>query len=233
MVVFKKNHYSEFSQESHYTENHREVTENHREIFAISLFRYFSFFVTLLLCYSVRPSPASWNWCEENRGIPTGTRYKRAPAKSFRDFTISLFYVTRHQTPLPLGGGAGGGVHSVTPSPASWNLREENRGMSVKNFGLSEERSDEFPKFSERRWFLVNFVQREKEFSFVISFDPAKEITFCSKVKCSHKNIAMLSKMRTKMKETCHSLRLIQDKIIRHLGKKRKGVNSDALSWIG
>ena len=58
----------------------------------------------------------------------------------------------------------------------------KNRGTSVKNFGLSEERSDEFPKFSEWRWFLVNFVQREKEFSFVISFDPAKEITFCSKV---------------------------------------------------
>ena len=29
------------------------------------------------------------------------------------------------------------------------NSREENQGMSVKNCGLSEERSDEFPQFSE------------------------------------------------------------------------------------
>jgi hypothetical protein len=35
------------------------------------------------------------------------------------------------------------------------------------------------------------------DFSFVISFDQAKEITFCFKVRQIHKNIALRTKMRT------------------------------------
>jgi hypothetical protein len=38
---------------------------------------------------------------------------------------------------------------SIKTKSAFGNSREENRGMSVKNCGLSEERSDEFPQFSE------------------------------------------------------------------------------------
>jgi len=37
----------------------------------------------------------------------------------------------------------------IDKKSASGNSREENQGMSVKNCGLSEERSDEFPQFSE------------------------------------------------------------------------------------
>jgi len=44
-------------------------------------------------------------------------------------------------------------------------------------------------------------VQREKEFSFVISFDPAKEITFRSKIRNTNKNIALQSKMRTEYRD--------------------------------
>jgi hypothetical protein len=66
--------------------------------------------------------------------------------------------------------------------------------MSVKNFGLSEERSDEFPKFSSTFAELIFSPdlsgQREKEFSFVISFDPAKEITLMQYENCKKRNDA-------------------------------------------
>jgi hypothetical protein len=126
--------------------------------------------------------PATWNWRIENRGMSWHM------ALEFGTWQLTVGTWIRHLT-----------VDSWDLNSAldSWQLGLEfgTWQLTVGTWILALDSWQLELEF----WHLS--LQREKEFSFVISFDPAKEITFSSRIRQYHQDGVKQSKIRNEMYE--------------------------------